>query len=48
MKTGEFVDFINLSWIPRYMVIDAQGKITLFKATSASDSAIVAALKFGI
>ena len=48
MKTGDFVDFINLSWIPRYMVIDAQGKITLFKATSASDSAIVAALKFGI
>jgi len=46
MKTGDFVDFINLSW--RYMVIDAQGKITLFKATSASDSAIVAALKFGI
>ena len=48
MKTGEFVDFINLSWIPRYMVIDAQGKISLFKATSASDSAIVEALKLVI
>jgi thiol-disulfide isomerase/thioredoxin len=48
MKTGEFVDFINLSWIPRYLVIDAQGKISLFKATNASDSAIVEALKFGI
>ena len=48
MKTGEFVDFINLSWIPRYMVIDAQGKISLFKATSTSDSAIVEALKLVI
>ena len=48
MKSGEFVDFINLGWIPRYMVIDAQGKISLFKATSASDSAIVEALKFSI
>ena len=48
MKSGEFVDFINLGWIPRYMVIDAQGKITLFKATSASASSISEALKFAI
>ncbi|AUC85286.1 redoxin [Polaribacter sp. ALD11] len=45
MKDGDFVDFINLGWIPRYMVIDEQGKITLFKATSASDSSIEDALK---
>ena len=48
MKSGDFVDFINLGWIPRYMVIDEQGKISLFKATSASDSAIVEALKLVI
>jgi thiol-disulfide isomerase/thioredoxin len=48
MKSGEFVDFINLGWIPRYMVIDEQGKISLFKATSASDYAIKEVLKKGI
>lgn len=48
MKSGEFVDFINLGWIPRYMVIDEQGGISLFKATSASDSSIEDALKKGI
>lgn len=44
MKSGEFVDFISLGWIPRYMVIDEQGNISLFKATSASDSAVKEAL----
>lgn len=44
MDNGDFVDFINLGWIPRYMVIDETGKITLFKATSASDSDIEKAL----
>jgi thiol-disulfide isomerase/thioredoxin len=48
MKSGEFVDFINLGWIPRYMVIGPQGNISLFKATSASDSAIKDALEEGI
>lgn len=45
MKSGEFVDFVGLGWIPRFMVIDEQGKIRLFKATSASDSSIEDALK---
>jgi thiol-disulfide isomerase/thioredoxin len=45
MKSGEFIDFISLGWIPRYMVIDERGKISLFKATSASDSGIIEALK---
>ncbi|MDX6747610.1 TlpA disulfide reductase family protein [Polaribacter sp. PL03] len=48
MKDGDFVDFINLGWIPRYMVIDEVGKITLFKATGASDSLIEEALKIVI
>ena len=45
MKSGEFIDFMSLTWIPRYMVIDERGKISLFKATSASDSRIIEALK---
>jgi thiol-disulfide isomerase/thioredoxin len=45
MKSGAFVDFIGLSWIPRYLVIDELGKITLFNATSASESAVGNALK---
>lgn len=44
-NNGDFVDFINLGWIPRYMVIDETGEITLFKATNASDKAISEALK---
>ena len=48
IKSGEFVDFINLGWIPRYMVIDEQGKISLFKATSASASSVAEALKLVI
>lgn len=42
---GDFVEFINLGWIPRYMVIDKDGKISLFKATNASDKKIIEALK---
>jgi thiol-disulfide isomerase/thioredoxin len=45
MKDGKFVDFINLNWIPRYMVIDETGEITLFKATNISDKSIKDALK---
>ncbi len=37
MKNGDFVDFINLNWIPRYMVVDEIGQISLFKATNAAD-----------
>lgn len=45
MKEGDFVDFVNLNWISRYMVIDEKGEITLFKATDTSDKDIVVALK---
>ena len=48
MNDGNFVDFINLNWIPRYMVIDESGKIELFKATNAADKDIVSALKKAI
>lgn len=45
MNNGDFVDFINLSWIPRYMVIDEKGEISLFKATKITDEEIEIALK---
>lgn len=45
MNEGDFVDFINLGWIPRYMVIDEKGEISLFKATNAADKNIRIALQ---
>jgi hypothetical protein len=46
MKKGELVNFLNLGWIPRYLVLDENGKILLFKATDAADKKIKEALKF--
>ncbi|WP_303315903.1 TlpA disulfide reductase family protein [Flavivirga abyssicola] len=34
---GMFSDFIDLDWIPRYMVVDAKGNIELFEAVKADD-----------
>jgi thiol-disulfide isomerase/thioredoxin len=45
MKNGDFVDFINLRWIPRYLIVDENGNILLFKATNITDDAILKALK---
>lgn len=42
---GVFGEFLNLDWIPRYMVIDSEGNIKLFKAIKANDRAIAKALK---
>lgn len=42
---AEFSDFLGLSWIPRYLVVDEKGGITLFKATKATDKNIVKALQ---
>ncbi len=38
---SNFFDSIDLDWIPRYMIIDKNGKIKLFKAIKASDKRIV-------
>ncbi|ARV07634.1 redoxin [Polaribacter sp. SA4-10] len=48
MNNGDFVDFLNLNWIPRCLVIDENGGITLFKATKSSDKKIIEALKKAI
>jgi len=45
MNEGDFVDFVNLNWISRYMVIDEKGQIQLFKATDPSNEKIIKALK---
>ena len=45
MKNGDFADFIGLSWIPRYLIVDKIGKIALFKATKITDKAILETLK---
>ncbi len=37
---GDFGSFVNLDWIPRYMVIDKQGNIKVFKAVEADDKKI--------
>lgn len=42
---GAFAKFINLWWIPRYMVVDETGEIILFKATKITDKNIINALK---
>ena len=41
---GAFGTFLDLDWIPRYMVIDKQGNIKLFKATKATDIKIIEAI----
>lgn len=41
---SELADFLNLSWIPRYVVVDERGEISLFKATKVTDKRIVTAL----
>ena len=40
MKNGDLVEFLDLSWIPRYLVLDEKGKISLFNAIDASDQKI--------
>ena len=44
-SNGPFADFLNSNWIPRYMVIDVDGSIKLFKAKKATDKRIKDALK---
>lgn len=45
MKEGAFGPAIQLDWIPRYMVVDKNGKIALFKAIVPDDEKLIATLK---
>jgi len=37
---GDFGTFARLNWIPRYMVVDKQGNIKLYKSVEADDEKI--------
>ena len=37
---GPFNDFLKLNWIPRYLIVDKQGNIKLFKALKANNKLI--------
>ncbi|OEK08770.1 redoxin [Flavivirga aquatica] len=39
-KGSAFGKFVNIDWIPRYMVVGSEGKIKLFKAVEADDKKI--------
>ena len=42
---GDFSKFLDLSWIPRYLAIDEQGKILVFNEVEANAKEIQNALK---
>lgn len=37
---GDFGNFIDLDWTPRYIVVDKEQKIKLFEAVKANDQRI--------
>ena len=37
---GPFSEFLKLNWIPRYLIVDKQGNIKLFKAVKANNKLI--------
>lgn len=42
---GSFGNFLGLSWIPRYLLIDEEGKIVVFNKTKVTDDIILRNLK---
>ena len=42
---GVFGKSIDLDWIPRYMVVDREGKIAFYNAIQADDAAMIKVLK---
>ena len=44
-KKCDFADFVNISWIPRYMVINKAGEIVVFNVIEANDDKLIEALK---
>lgn len=42
---GAFGKSINLDWIPRYMVVNPEGEISLYRAIKANDSKLLKAIK---
>ena len=44
-KDCDFADFVNISWIPRYMVISKANEIVVFNVIEADDNKLIEALK---
>ncbi|MFN3641023.1 MAG: TlpA family protein disulfide reductase [Flavobacterium sp.] len=44
-KGGAFSTAIDLDWIPRYMVVDKNGAIALYRAIEADDETLITTLK---
>jgi thiol-disulfide isomerase/thioredoxin len=44
-KKCDFADFVNISWIPRYMVINKAGEIVVFNVIEADDDKLIKALR---
>ncbi len=44
-KKCDFANFVNISWIPRYMVINKAGEIVVFNVIEADDDKLIEALK---
>lgn len=44
-KDCDFADFVNISWIPRYMVINKSGEIVVFDVIEADDNKLIEAIK---
>lgn len=44
-KESAFCAAIDLDWIPRYMIVDANGKIIVFKAIKTNDQNLINTLK---
>lgn len=42
---GDFCSSIDLDWIPRYMVVNAECEISLYKAIETDDENLLSALK---
>lgn len=41
---GDFATFLDLDWIPRYMVVDKTGNISIFRVIKADDKKLKSAL----
>jgi len=42
---GDFGDFLGLNWIPRYLVVNENGFVDLFKSIKVTDPKIIKSLK---
>lgn len=44
-KKSAFGDFVDISWIPRYMLVNKAGEIVVFDVIEADDDKLIEALK---